>query len=145
MSLFSEANPLAGGMKQEIGNAVNAGLVAYAPEEGIDAGFWAGQGYIAVDSVTGSGMYILNNANGGDFAACEQSSQPLTQAISSKILTYMAMAAMALLLAGVITGSGGTAAPVIVTAMRIVGITALTWSSTSYAAGSCASNEKCHK
>jgi transglutaminase-like putative cysteine protease len=145
LQLFFGHSILSAGVKQEIADAVNAGLVVFAPEEGVDVGFWAGQGYIAVDPITGSGMYIVNNANGGDFAACEEASQPLTQSLSQKILTYMAIAAAALIVAGVIARSGGSAAPVIVTAMRIVGITALTWSSTSYAAGSCPSNEKCHR
>lgn len=133
-------------VKQEIENAVNAGLVVFSPEQGVDVGFWAGQGYIAVDPTTGSGMYILNSANGGEFSACEESSQPLTQSISQQIFTYTAIALAALIIVGGTTGSGGVgAAPAILIAMRIVGITSLTWSSTSYAAGKCSSSEKCHR
>ena len=42
-------------------------------------------------------------------------------------------------------GSGGLATPAIILAMRMVGISTLTWSSTSYAAGKCKTNEKCHR
>ena len=42
-------------------------------------------------------------------------------------------------------GSGGLATPAIILAMGMVGISTLTWSSTSYAAGKCKSNEKCHR
>lgn len=142
---FLAASILSYEVKNQIANAVSAGLLVITPEEGVDVGFWAGQGYVALDPKTGAGGYILNSANGGEFAACEEESQPFPQAINQQILTSTAIALAVIIIATAEVGSGGLAAPAIVIAMRMVGISALTWSSTSYAAGKCKSNEKCHR
>lgn len=120
------------------------GLIVTAPEKVVDTDFWRGHGYLATDPVTGAGAYILNDANGGEFEDCVESSQPITKSISEQITTYLAIGVAALLLASATIGTGGTAAPALITAMRIIGVTALSWSSTSYAAGKC-KNENCHR
>jgi transglutaminase-like putative cysteine protease len=142
---FLSVSILSGEVKDQIANAVSEGLIVITPEEGIDAGFWAGQGYVAVDPQTGAGAYMLNSTNGGEFVDCEESSQPLTQSIPQQILTFTAFALAAILIATGEISSGGLATPAIILAMGMVGISALTWSSTSYAAGKCKSNEKCHR
>jgi hypothetical protein len=142
---FLAASILSPEVKTQINNAVSAGLLVLTPEEGVDVGFWAGQGYIAVDPKTGAGGYILNSANGGEFAACEEETVPLTQSINEQVLTFAALSLAAILIATGEVGSGGLATPAIVLAMTTVGISSLTWSSTSYAAGKCKSAEKCHR
>ncbi|MGR8934369.1 MAG: transglutaminase domain-containing protein [Gammaproteobacteria bacterium] len=142
---FLAASILSSEVKNQISNAVSAGLLVITPEEGIDVGFWSGQGYIAVDPKTGAGGYILNSANGGEFAACEEKPVPLTESIQEQVLTYIALGLVAILIATGEIGSGGLATPAIVLAMTTVGISSLTWSTTSYAAGKCKSNEKCHR
>lgn len=49
------------------------------------------------------------------------------------------------LAAGAAVAAGAAAAPVLVAAMIIVGVVALTFSTTSYAAGACGGGEKCHR
>jgi transglutaminase-like putative cysteine protease len=142
---FLAASILSSEVKNQIANAVSAGLLVLTPEEGINVGFWAGQGYIAVDPKTGAGGYILNSANGGEFAACEEEPLPLAESIKQQVLTYTALSLAATLIATGEVGSGGLATPAIVLAMTTVGISSLTWSSTSYAAGGCKSDEKCHR
>jgi transglutaminase-like putative cysteine protease len=119
---FLAASILSPEVKTQISNAVSAGLLVLAPEEGVDVGFWAGQGYIAVDPKTGAGGYILNSANGGEFADCEEETVPLTQSISEQVLTFAAISLAAILIATGEIGSGGLATPAIVLAMTAVGI-----------------------
>jgi hypothetical protein len=67
---FLSVSILSGEVKEQIANAVSAGLTVITTEEGIDTGFWAGQGYVAVDPQTGAGAYMLNSTNGGEFVDC---------------------------------------------------------------------------
>lgn len=127
----------------QIGDAVAVGLTVYAPQNEIDLGYWKGDGYIAVDPLTGSGAYIIKSGtNGGDFEACEEKAEPLQVSIAKQILTYLAIAAAIILIALLEIPTAGGALPA---AMAILGMTTLTFSMTSYAAGKCKSNEKCHR
>lgn len=144
LAAFQNVTTLSYSTRQAISNAIAAGLTVYAPQRGVDLGYWAGDAYIAVDPASGAGAYILKDGtDGGGFEACEEKTEPLTESISQKILTYTAIALAAMLVVIMLPEElvGGA----LIVAMRMLGLTALTFSATSYAAGKCKSNEKCHR
>ena len=66
-------------IRDDIVNAVSAGLVVEAPERDVQHGSFLGSGYIITDPVTGSGSYLVKGgANGGVEDACdgEQNIEP---------------------------------------------------------------------
>lgn len=145
LSAWSGKSLLSADDKRRIADYVNQGYTVVASEERADFGFWRGTGFIATDPATGSGAYIVSSGlNGGEFEACEEKREPITQVVKDVVQTFLVLALVALIAAGIV-GTVGVATPVIIAAMRIVGVTALTWTSTSYAAGACPSSEKCHR
>lgn len=144
LDAFLNVTNLSLSTKQAIVNSVTSGLTVYAPERIVDLGYWAGSAYIAVDRATGAGAYILESGtNGGEFEECEEQNQPLTASVSAQIWTFMAMVLAATII--VLSLPEDLVGGAIIIAMRMLGLTTLTFSANSFAAGNCKSSEKCHR
>ncbi|MBC3920141.1 transglutaminase domain-containing protein [Undibacterium sp. CY18W] len=144
LASFLNVTNLSLATQQAIIDSVASGLIVYAPEREVNLSYWSGSAYIAIDKTTGAGAYILESGtNGGAYEACEEEKQPITVSISQSVLTFAAIALAAVLIVVMLPEElvGG----VIVIAMRLLGLTALTFSVNSAAAGKCKNNDKCHR
>lgn len=75
---------IAAGIKNQISNAVNAGLEVTVPQDNVIVADFVGVGYIITDPKTGSGSYLLNGYRDGGDSPVPESVDPLVQ-LSSPI------------------------------------------------------------
>ncbi|MDP2786125.1 MAG: hypothetical protein Q8O38_16265, partial [Sulfurimicrobium sp.] len=136
-------------IKDDIANAVAAGLVVEAPERNVQHGSLLGAGYIITDPVTGSGTYLVKGgANGGVEDACdgEQQTEPSPKPIAKLSWIQNLFFIVALLVIGAVVianapviggfalllGAGSAANAGILDAPldQLKGLSKLTWDST---------------
>jgi transglutaminase-like putative cysteine protease/multisubunit Na+/H+ antiporter MnhC subunit len=95
-------------VKLDILNFVNAGKSVLVPEREILHQGWFGVGYIAKDTVTGAGAYMIDGGlNGASSGSCKNETLPLVVALQAIVITafIIEMALITIALSPVVIGA----------------------------------------